>query len=240
MSSARPRFPYAVAGFLGAWMLRLMRWSWRIREEPRRFVAARCSGPPGRPGTLYVSWHSRILLSAATQAWQGVSVLVSQHGDGEYIVRAIERLGFRTIRGSSTRGGARALLAIVRTLEEGSDVALTPDGPKGPRLRVQPGCVLAAMKSRAAIVPIAFECSRAKRLASWDRFVVPWAFARVAVLAGDPIEVPEGLDGDGVAAWCAKIEAALDDVTRRAASSLGVAPETADADPLATARAATG
>lgn len=234
MSRERPRWTYAVAGFLGAALLRGLRATWRVRETPRDFVRARRAARGGPPGTIYVQWHSRILLSASTQSRRGLHVLVSRHGDGEYIARAIERLGFTTIRGSTTRGGAAALLELVRTLESGGDVAMTPDGPKGPRFQVQQGCVVAAMKARAPIVPVAFECSRAKRLRSWDRFLVPWPLVKVAIVAGDPIEVPADLDESGLDAWRAKVQSALLDATRRAAEAVGVAAETPDVDPRAT------
>jgi lysophospholipid acyltransferase (LPLAT)-like uncharacterized protein len=224
-----PRWTHTVAGLLGATLLRSLRLTWRVTETPNRIVDVQRAARPGPPGTLYLLWHSRILLSASTQAGRGLTVLVSQHGDGEYIVQAIRRMGFGTIRGSTTRGGARALLEIVRALEEGRDVAITPDGPKGPRLRVQQGCVIAASKSRAPIVPVGFECSRARRLASWDRFVVPWPFVKVAIVAGDPIDVPPELDAAGIEEWRVRVETALLDVTRRAAEIVGTVAETADA-----------
>jgi lysophospholipid acyltransferase (LPLAT)-like uncharacterized protein len=240
MSRVRPQWTYFVAGLLGAGLLRLLRVTWRVREEPRRFVTARRAARSSPPGTIYVQWHSRILLGAATQAGTGLNVLVSRHGDGEFIVRAIERMGFGTIRGSTTRGGGRALLELVRALQEGRDVAVTPDGPKGPRLRVQQGCVVAASKARAPVVPVAFECSRAKRLRSWDRFLVPAPFAKVAVVAGEPIEVPPDLDEAGVETWRGKIEAALHEASRRASEIAGSPFETPDVDPLATRAAAGG
>jgi lysophospholipid acyltransferase (LPLAT)-like uncharacterized protein len=232
---ALPRWTHGAVGLLGAGLLRLLRLTWRVRETPPDFVRARrAARTAGGPGAIYVSWHSRIMLSAPTQARLGVHVLVSRHGDGELIARAIEWLGYGTIRGSTTRGGARALLTLVRALEEGKDVAMTPDGPKGPRLHVQQGCVVAAMKARAAIVPVAFECSRAKRLRSWDRFMVPWPFAKVAVVAGDPVEPPSDLDEAGLELWRAKVQTALLDASRRAAEIAGVPAETPDVDPRAT------
>jgi lysophospholipid acyltransferase (LPLAT)-like uncharacterized protein len=140
-------------------------------------------------------------------------------------------MGFGTIRGSSTRGGGRALLEIVRTLSEGGDVAVTPDGPKGPRFKVQQGCVIAAMKAGSPIVPIGFDCSRSKRLRSWDRFMVPYPFAKASMVEGDPIEVPRDLDAAGVEEWRAKVEAGLVEVTRRAAELAGVPAESAAVDP---------
>lgn len=241
MSRDNPRWRFAVAGFLGAGLLRLLRATWRVRgDDSRRRVVERRARRTAGPGTIYVQWHSRILLSASTNAGSGLHVLVSRHGDGEYIVRAIERMGFGTIRGSTTRGGGRALLEMVRALREGRDVAMTPDGPKGPRLRVQQGCVVAASKSGAPIVPVGFECSRSKRLRSWDRFMVPWPFVKVGVVHGEPVVVPPDLDAAGVDAWRARVEAALLDASRRAAEIAGVAPETAEVDPRATPAARPG
>jgi lysophospholipid acyltransferase (LPLAT)-like uncharacterized protein len=241
MSRETPRWTFAVAGFLGAGLLRLLRSTWRVRgDDSRRRVIERRAQRTSGPGTIYVQWHSRIMLSAATNSRSGLNVLVSRHGDGEYIVRAIEWMGFGTIRGSTTRGGGRALLEIVRALREGRDVAMTPDGPKGPRLSVQQGCVVAASKSGAPIVPVGFDCSRSKRLRSWDRFMVPWPFVKVGVVHGDPVAVPPDLDAAGVEAWRRRVEEALLEVTRRAAEIAGVPAETADVDPRATRAAGKG
>ncbi len=232
MSREPPRWTFAVAGFLGAGLLRLLRSTWRVRgDDSRRRMLERRAQRKAGPGVIYVQWHSRIMLSAATHSGCGTSVLVSRHGDGEYIVQTIEWMGIGTIRGSTTRGGGRALLEIVRALRDGRDVALTPDGPKGPRLCVKQGCVVAASKSGAPIVPVGFDCSRSKRLRSWDRFMVPWPFAKVGVVHGDPVQVPPDLDAAGIELWRSKVEEALLDVTRRAAEIAGVAAETADVDP---------
>jgi lysophospholipid acyltransferase (LPLAT)-like uncharacterized protein len=223
----RPRWSYPVAAFLGALLLRALRLTWRVDEAPRRHVLARRRPAGEGPGTIYLMWHCGILLGAATQARTGLNVLISQHGDGEYIARTIERMGFGTIRGSSTRGGSRALLGIVETLRTGRDVALTPDGPKGPALRVHPGCVGAASATGAPIVPVAFECRTAKRLRSWDRFKIPAPFTKVVVRFGEPMRVPPDLDEAGVAAWCARVEDAMAAVHRIAAEQAGTIYEPA-------------
>lgn len=225
------RWTLAFLGYVVSGLWRVLRMTWRVYEEPAGIVARRRLLGASSPGTVYVHWHSRMLLSGATQAWRGVHVLVSRFGKGEFIARAIERLGFCPIRGSTGGGGGRALRQVIRILEAGSDVAITPDGPNGPRFRVQPGCVIAAMKARAPIVPVAFECRRAWRLSTWDRVVLPWPFARVAVCSGDPIHVPADLDRAGIALSCARVEAALNDVTRRAAATIGVPVESAKIDP---------
>lgn len=222
---------YALAAFFGSWYLRLLRWTWRLDEQPQRLVTVRRRPEGEGPGTIYALWHSRILVSAATQGWQGAHVLISIHGDGEYIARAVERIGFRTIRGSTSRGGIEALRNAVKVLRAGGDVALTPDGPRGPRMRVQVGCVLMAMKSGAPIVPVAFECRRGRRLKSWDRFLVPSFFNRVHVRFGEPLVVPKGTQGEELEQYRALVEQKLVDLTRETAEGLGVAPETPDVDP---------
>lgn len=210
-----------------------MRLTWRIDESPKGYVAAEQSkrralpGAPGAPGLIYLQWHSRILLGAATQAGHGVTVLISQHGDGEYIARTVERLGFRTARGSSSRGGARALRSLVDVLKSGGDAAVTPDGPKGPRLRVQMGAIEAASLTGAPIVPVALECRSAKRLRSWDRFMVPWFFTKVVVRFGEQIHVPKDLDDSAMERWRGVVEAAMHREHAAAATALGVAAETA-------------
>lgn len=221
-----------MAGLFGALLLRSLRSTWRVRQVPQRAVLTRREARSGEPGTIYVHWHSRILLSASTQAGTGLAVMISASRDGEYIARTIRRLGMETIRGSTSRGAARALIELIRTLREGRDAAITPDGPRGPRLVVQPGCVAAASRSGAPIVPVAFECARARRLRSWDRFVVPSPFTRVEVRFGEPVVVPPDLDPEGIEHWRRVVEQGLDRVTREAAEALGVAAETRDVDPL--------
>ncbi|MCG3134182.1 MAG: hypothetical protein HMLKMBBP_01469 [Planctomycetes bacterium] len=223
------RLKFRVASFLGAWLLRAMRASWRHDGPPDGSLAAAraariAAGRPS-PGVIYVLWHSRILLGVSTQADQDIHALISLHGDGEYIARTIERIGLHSVRGSSSRGGARALRGIIETLESGRDVAITPDGPRGPRLVAQAGCIEAAAITGAPIVPLAFECRSAKRLRSWDRFIVPWFFTKVAFRIGEELRVPRELDDASRAAWCRRVEAALDRTHADACAAIGVAPE---------------
>ena len=120
---------------------------------------------------------------------EGVAILISSHRDGELIARTAQRFHFRTVRGSTSRGGGRALLGLVRELERGGEVAVTPDGPRGPAERFAPGALVAAQRANAHIVPVAAVADRAWRLKSWDRFLVPKPFARVTVAYGPPTRV---------------------------------------------------
>jgi lysophospholipid acyltransferase (LPLAT)-like uncharacterized protein len=117
---------------------------------------------------------------------QSVAVLVSAHRDGEIVARIAERLGMRTVRGSTTRGAARALLGVVRELEEGREVAVTPDGPRGPAKKFASGALVAAHRARAPIIGIGVSARRAWRLRSWDRFMIPTPFTRVDVVYSEP------------------------------------------------------
>jgi len=105
-------------------------------------------------------WHGRLFLMPYSYPGKRVTILISEHRDGEYISRTMERFGFSTARGSSTRSGAIGLREILRALKAGSKAAFTPDGPRGPRETVQPGVIAAARLSGAAILPVTFSCSK--------------------------------------------------------------------------------
>jgi lysophospholipid acyltransferase (LPLAT)-like uncharacterized protein len=124
---------------------------------------------------------------------QGVKVLISEHRDGELIARIATGLGLDTIRGSTTRGAARALLAMATALTSGAEIAVTPDGPKGPARSFAPGTVIAAQRAAAPIVAIGVAASRAWRLRSWDSFMIPKPFARVVVAYSNPryVDAPD-------------------------------------------------
>ena len=219
-----------LASAFGSLLIRTWCATWRIDEQPARAVRARRAAGPR--GAVWIMWHSRILLGAATQADEGLHVLISMHGDGELIARTVAKMGFTPIRGSSSRGGREALTETVRVLKEGGHVAFTPDGPRGPRMNVQAGCVVAAMRAGVPLIPVGFEPRRAKRLRSWDRFVLPRPFTRVAVRFGDPIEVPPVLSSEEIDEWRLRVRDALLAVTAEAADSVGVPAEIPDVDPL--------
>jgi lysophospholipid acyltransferase (LPLAT)-like uncharacterized protein len=121
-------------------------------------------------------------------------VLTSASRDGAIIAAVMKSFGLRSVRGSSSRRGTAALLALAGTLEAGEDVAVTPDGPRGPRYKLGPGVVFLARQTGAGILPIHIEYSRAVRLRSWDRFMIPLPFAKVRVICGELIFV--GRDAD--------------------------------------------
>lgn len=138
---------------------------------------------------IYAFWHNRILLLIYTHRNQRICVMVSHSRDGENINRTIRRFGLSSVRGSSSRGGSSALRSLSKKLENGYDVGVTPDGPRGPRYQVQMGIIHLALKSGRVIVPVANSMSKKWVLKSWDRFLVPLPFTKAVLMYGDPVEV---------------------------------------------------
>ncbi len=165
--------------------------TWRTEVSGREHYRATTGGPKG---FLFLLWHEALLPLLWHHRRQGVTIVVSEAQDGRYLAAYAERLGYRCLYGSSTRGGVRALLGAVRALQGGSPVAMTPDGPRGPRRTVKTGILAAAARSGAWVLPIHAEAEWAWRLRSWDRFVVPKPFSRVRIGYGPPFRVAEGQD----------------------------------------------
>jgi lysophospholipid acyltransferase (LPLAT)-like uncharacterized protein len=159
-------------------------WHFRTRN-PERWQRMCAEGKP----FVFVLWHGGLLPLTYWHRDRDISVLVSEHRDGEIIARILHAWGCHTIRGSSTRGGGRALLEMTRELERGSVVAVTPDGPRGPALEFQPGALVVAQRAHVPVVPIAVRVNRAWRINSWDGFLIPKPFARVTIAWGDPLFV---------------------------------------------------
>src|SRR3954471_4578152 len=187
MTNDSDSFPWSsrVALVLGLGVLRVMARTWRYRVRNGEALArARASG-----GFIFSLWHGHLLPLLWHHRDQGVAVLISEHKDGELVARAALSLGFGLIRGSTTKGAGRALISMVRTLQSGKEVAITPDGPRGPARKFAPGALVAAQRSGAMILPVAMAADRAWRLRSWDGFVIPKPFARVIVAYSDPEKV---------------------------------------------------
>lgn len=171
---------------LGSLLLRLLARTWRYQVREERFIQELRAR---RQPFLFACRHGQMLPLLWRHRHEGIALLVSEHRDGELIARIAESLGFRSVRGSTSRGGGRALLAIIHDLERGGVVAITPDGPRGPPGSFAPGVVIAAQRSGVPILPIAAAARRAWRLRSWDAFLIPKPFARVVVAYGEPRRV---------------------------------------------------
>jgi lysophospholipid acyltransferase (LPLAT)-like uncharacterized protein len=198
---------------------RTSRWEVRNGDIPQSFWDRR------EPFILGF-WHGRLLMPCFVwDTRHPMRVLISRHRDGELITRTLEHFGIGTVRGSSKEGeGAQALREIVRLLRGGAYVAISPDGPRGPRMRASEGIVSAARLAGVPVVPMAVGTSRRRLLNSWDRFLLPLPFGRGAFVWGEPIAIPRDADRDTCAAAQLQIEAAITAVTDTADRLTGHAP----------------
>ncbi|MBN03876.1 lysophospholipid acyltransferase family protein [Ponticaulis sp.] len=189
----------------------------------------------GDQGLIAASWHSRILLLPV--GWTRymrhragsdgkLAIMISMSRDGEFVARAAEKLGLKVIRGSrgnkkkqdKDKGGAAAIRETGELLKEGGAVCITIDGPRGPRQRASLGAALLAQRRGAKIVTYALAASPAKRLNSWDRFVIPFPFTKGAIVIGDIIEAPRGVPAEDIRQ---RMEDALNAATQRAEELVG-------------------
>lgn len=161
---------------------------------------------------IYAFWHDRIFLSTYYFRDRGIVVMTSQSFDGEYIARFIQRFGYGAIRGSSSRGGARALIEMIRTMRDGHPMGFTVDGPRGPRYVAKLGPVALAKRTGNPIVPFIVECQKCWTVGSWDRLQIPRPFTRAAVLVGEPIFVDKEANDDEALSI---LQTSLDDLVAR-------------------------
>ncbi len=179
--------------------------------DPIGFAQSLPSGP-----LILCFWHNRIL--AITLAFlrkypkklrTGVTVLTSPSRDGEILARVVGGLGMNSVRGSSSRRGSTALRELVRLVESGGDIAITPDGPRGPRYKLGPGAVLLAQTTGAVLVPMHAKFSNAFRMKTWDGFCIPLPFSTIFVTVGETIAVPRHLTDEEFESTRARLETQL-------------------------------
>jgi len=156
-------------------------------------------------------WHGRILPATYYFRRRGIVVITSDNFDGEWIARIIERFGYRTARGSTTRGGRKAMLQLVRDMEQGKPSGFTLDGPRGPARVAQPGAIWLARATGNPVLPFHLEASSHWTTGSWDRTQIPRPFSTVALAVGEPLEVPREATEE-------QMESARQDLERRLAA----------------------
>jgi lysophospholipid acyltransferase (LPLAT)-like uncharacterized protein len=151
---------------------------------------------------------------------KGIVGLISEHRDGEYLARVGQAIGYEIVRGSSTRGGLQALRQLVRKLRAGKSLAITPDGPQGPREKLKPGALQAARITGASVIPIMAGTRRAWWIEGWDSFMVPKPFARIRVEIGEPRRVPHDCSLRDLEEHARDLEVQLQDLKRRVDGSV--------------------
>ncbi len=177
----------AIVPLFGSLVLRLL--SLTIRKKTlysERFQKFRDQGQP----VIGAFWHQRLLMMPFLPPPGKTGMLISQHRDGEFIARAIKYLSIDSVRGSTTRGGLSALRGMVRYYREGGNLAITPDGPQGPKHVVQMGVIELARLTGSPIFPLTYGASRKRVLNNWDHFIIPIPFCRIVYIWGEPVWVP--------------------------------------------------
>ncbi len=209
----------AVACFTAACYIRLVRWTgrWRIEGEEIPELLHKAGKP-----FIVSFWHGRLMM--VPYCWRQASLaymLVSGHRDGRLIGQTIKHFNVKTVVGSTSQGGAQATRRLIRLMREGCPIGITPDGPRGPRMRVSEGTIALARLSGAPIVPMTNSASRRRLMGSWDRFVLALPFSRGVYLWGDPIEVPRNADPAALEAKRIEVEDAMNALTDRADAMMG-------------------
>jgi len=177
-----------------------------------RTLRTEIEGNDPETDTIYAFWHDAMFPLIYTHRNKGINVLVSEHTDGEYIARIIKSLGYKTIRGSNINSGMKPFLELFR-LGNGECLAITPDGPKGPRHKVKEGIVRIAKHTQMPIIPVAVKVEKKIIFGSWDKWALPLPFSRCSISFGEPINVNGNIAGvqrrlkealDGLELFCSE------------------------------------
>ncbi len=198
-------------GTLAGWLIRVMGWTLRYRVDGLEQMRGKYVDQP----VIFALWHNRIFAMPYAKPKlskdREVCVLTSASKDGAILETAVRSFGLTSVRGSSSRRGAAALVALRRKLTSGATVTITPDGPRGPRYKVQPGVVKLAQTSGAPIVVVSVDFSRCWRLKSWDRFCIPKPFSKVMVKLEDGVEISKELSDDAFEQERVKLEVLMNE-----------------------------
>ena len=221
-------FLMRIVRLVGPAVVRILGITWRMRVVNYEAVERVHAG--GR-AAVYGFWHACILPLGHVYRGRGVFVLTSWHRDGEITARLLTGLGYGVERGSTSRGSARGLLKMIARARSGCDLAITPDGPRGPARQAQSGILYMAAKSGAVIIPLAVAANRYRRLSSWDGFLIPLPFARVVVVHGEPFEPADpGQGSDDLEVEAARLSSELDRLMELAETMLNVAGDSGAGD----------
>lgn len=208
--------------WIGAQYIRLVRATGQWRVEGADIPASYWRD--GKPFIL-AFWHGRIMMMP--YCWQRdkpINMLISQHRDGQFIARTVSHFGIDTVAGSSSKGGSAALRAMLRSLKQGQSVGITPDGPRGPRMRASDGVVHVARMAGVPVIPCGFSAKRRKLLGSWDRFALAFPFSQGLFVWGEPIQVPADATPEQLEEARAAVENGLTAVTQSADRAMGHVP----------------
>ena len=217
MLSTSRRWQVAAISAVGVPVIEALGGTYNWRERGREVLddIARQGRQP-----IFAFWHGRILTATLYFRDRGIVVITSENFDGEWIARIIRRFGYDTARGSTSRGGARALAQLRREMRAGRPAAFTIDGPRGPERVAQPGAIWLASATGQPIVPFHIEAASFWSVKSWDRHQVPKPGSDVAIAIGDPMDVPTEADESTIERHRQELERALARLEERAKGML--------------------
>lgn len=193
---------------LAAGMMKTLRFTWRVKIDDRAGILESRSPKP----FIFACWHNRLMfLPTVTPKWllRNTAGLASDSRDGEYAAQMLMAFGMQMVRGSTSKGGYRALIRMQHKLNASVGVALTPDGPRGPRYEVQAGAIILAERTGHQIVPMSLNSNRYWELKGWDRTQIPKPFANVQFILDTPIDVPPNLTPEQREQQCTRLKQAL-------------------------------
>jgi len=178
-------------------------------EDPRPRIREAGKTP------IFAIWHNRIFASIYFMRGDGIVVLTSKSFDGEYIARFLTKFGFGSVRGSSSRGGVRGMVEMIRLIRAGLPMAFTVDGPRGPRYEAKSGPVVLAKKTGNPILSFVVECEKFWQVKSWDQLQIPKPFSRARVFYAEPVSVPEDANDDLIEEKRSELQAKLNETVER-------------------------
>lgn len=208
-SSPRKRVEAAAIAGVGTPLIAALgrTWRWRVEGWATLEALEAAAHPP-----ILALWHGRILSAAILLKHRGVVALASDNFDGQWIATILSRFGYGIARGSSSRGGVKALVRLKREASRGRTTAFTVDGPRGPIYEVQPGCLWLAKTTGCPILPFHIEAQRYWTASSWDQAQIPKPFSPVVACFGEPVVVPADLTDAGLEAYRQALEARMRDL----------------------------
>ncbi len=207
-----------IAPFLLSAALRLLAKTLRIEYVGADELLARLARGEQ---SIIAFWHNRAVMMPIASPVPKLCIMNSQSRDGEIATRALARWGIRSVRGSATRGGAGGFMQLVNAYRAGYDLAVVPDGPRGPRYVVKPGVIHLARATGAPIYPATCVASRMRRLRNWDRLIIPLPFARLLCMVGEPLQVPRHATDEEIEVLRRSLEDRLNAIGRAAQAQVG-------------------
>lgn len=213
---AKRRWVRTVLPALAAIYIRVTAWTLRVE---RRIAPEAEPYLRGESPAIYAFWHGRLFLFPCFKPRKRrIHVLISGHSDGVLIAGTVAWFGMGTVEGSTSKRSLPALRGLLRVARAGDNIAITPDGPRGPRQEVAPGVAYLAQATGLPVIPASWSAARHKRLRSWDRFMIPWPFSRAVLMAGAPIWVADSMPQDKA---CKLLADVLNTLTRQADEAVG-------------------